>query len=82
MILNSFLVVLFFFLKELNLMYSITITGLITQNEYPQACSNMPSPVPLSKAWLFLCLLTLFFNYKLDVFYRIAHHHFKLNMSS
>lgn len=81
MSLTSFFIVLFFFLKELNLMCSIIITGLVTPNEYLQACSNMHSLVPLSKACLFLCLLALFSSYKLDISYGMFHHHFKLNMS-
>lgn len=79
---HSFFIVLFFFLRELNWMYSIIITWLITPNEDLHACSNMHSPVLPSRACFYLCLLALFSNYKLDISYGTFHHHFKLNTPS
>ena len=38
---HSFFIVLFFSLREFNLIYSIIITRLITPNEDLHACSNM-----------------------------------------
>lgn len=77
---HSFFIVLFFSLREFNLIYSIIITRLITPNEDLHACSNMHlQDFPLG---VFVSLLAHFILYKLDISYGMPHHHYKLNTSS